>query len=395
MVRTRQSDSGRRRGFTLVELIAVIGIIVVLVSILLVAMGGARRSAQRAQTSRQLSSITTAMDAFKTDFGWYPPLLINNDEGGNPTALLSNGASMYVVPEAAHLSGLGTSTDDYRSAMSGARYHSTVSITVYLVGAGNLNGDLDPNSGGEWEVYDLPGTDRLEPNFDDGADGPGIRNPGALDKSWGGGADRSLQDPMNSANGAYPDDGATRYKAQVAVPRGRVYGPYLDPGILGDRLVRGGDAMFEIEDSFGYPIRYYRGFPTRNLADNQRDLSVVPIELRSFESFDAQMDGDISGANSLDQELMTAEFVLLSCGSAAKELFTAREAGVYERWVGPKDDGLVPPYGDIIRSHSNRLLRLQKEWGDLADKGTLDTDLETIGLDNLGWALESNVRSMR
>ena len=66
---------GRRRrdgGFTLVELLVVIGIIVVLVSIMTPIIMTARRNADRVRTRGDLNTIAMALDAYKNDFNSYP-----------------------------------------------------------------------------------------------------------------------------------------------------------------------------------------------------------------------------------------------------------------------------------------------------------------------------------
>jgi general secretion pathway protein G len=65
--------TGRRRGgFTLVELLVVIGIIVVLFSIATPMVLTARRNADRVRTQSDLNAIAQALDAYKNDFKDYP-----------------------------------------------------------------------------------------------------------------------------------------------------------------------------------------------------------------------------------------------------------------------------------------------------------------------------------
>ncbi len=61
-----------RRGFSLIELIVVVGIILILVSILIPALGGARMSAQTADSKSQLASLSTACESYYQIFQAYP-----------------------------------------------------------------------------------------------------------------------------------------------------------------------------------------------------------------------------------------------------------------------------------------------------------------------------------
>lgn len=77
----------RCSGFTLVELLVVIGIMVVLMGLLAPMVMGAWKAANRAKMASDLAAITTALDARKADWGDYPrvagaPLAINNGYDG-------------------------------------------------------------------------------------------------------------------------------------------------------------------------------------------------------------------------------------------------------------------------------------------------------------------------
>src|SRR4051812_46089948 len=61
-----------RAGFTLVEMLVVIGIIVLLVGILLPTIMSARRNAEKNAVRMELHTIALALDAYRADFGDYP-----------------------------------------------------------------------------------------------------------------------------------------------------------------------------------------------------------------------------------------------------------------------------------------------------------------------------------
>lgn len=76
--------SQARRGFTLIELLVVIGIIAALLAILLPALGGLRRQAAQARVRMDFQAISTALEAYKQDFGDYPryPDAQTTNQGG-------------------------------------------------------------------------------------------------------------------------------------------------------------------------------------------------------------------------------------------------------------------------------------------------------------------------
>jgi type II secretory pathway pseudopilin PulG len=90
-----QSQS-HRRGFTLVELLVAIGIIMVLIGILLPALGKVSTKAKATATTATMNEFAKACDIFYTQFGYYPGIVpeamlaatVNPPISGTENALL-------------------------------------------------------------------------------------------------------------------------------------------------------------------------------------------------------------------------------------------------------------------------------------------------------------------
>ena len=85
-----------RRGFTLVELLVAIGIIMVLIGILLSALGKVATKAKMTDTTARMNEFAKACDVFYTQFGYYPGIVpeamlaatVNPPISGTENALL-------------------------------------------------------------------------------------------------------------------------------------------------------------------------------------------------------------------------------------------------------------------------------------------------------------------
>jgi len=77
----------RKSGFTIVELLVVITIITILMSLLLPAINGALRQAEKVQCLSNLRQITMAMLTYKTEWGCYPPARWYDYRAGVPGAM--------------------------------------------------------------------------------------------------------------------------------------------------------------------------------------------------------------------------------------------------------------------------------------------------------------------
>ncbi len=82
-------NSPRRRaaGFTLIELMAVITIIVILAGLVVGGMGFVNERQAKEKTKVQLALITKALEEYKLDFGTYPPTT-NVTKGANTSHIL-------------------------------------------------------------------------------------------------------------------------------------------------------------------------------------------------------------------------------------------------------------------------------------------------------------------
>jgi prepilin-type N-terminal cleavage/methylation domain-containing protein len=95
-----------RRGFTLVEMLTVIGIIVLLVSILLPVVGAVRTRGHIADTQAMLARIGAGIQSYYSDFNAYPGPLHNGQiyNGGVPVTIQGlTGENMTQITQAENL----------------------------------------------------------------------------------------------------------------------------------------------------------------------------------------------------------------------------------------------------------------------------------------------------
>ncbi|MGA1265714.1 MAG: type II secretion system protein [Phycisphaerales bacterium] len=239
-----------RAGFTLVELLVVIGIIAVLAGLLIVGVGAATRRAQAANTRFLMSSMVQAMAQFKADHGYYPPVLGDPRtlQGGtlgwvtNPTASAGpNAPGALLFPSGqvgwmrdlllppAKTANAGVSTGkvaQWSSAEARAlqNWHSVTSPAEYLLGWGDRSAD------GYGICGTLPETPPSNPTAGQReVPRDGIRSPGT-DGVWGAALTPRIASEVGSEAGFYT--GTTMFanrnvgtfgSRNLAVPsRGRV-----------------------------------------------------------------------------------------------------------------------------------------------------------------------------
>jgi prepilin-type N-terminal cleavage/methylation domain-containing protein len=81
----RRTAAARRAGFTLIEVLIVIAIMSILMALLLVGVGAARRAARRTAVVDEVNKLGTSVTAFKKEFNFYPPTEFRIPEKAYPS----------------------------------------------------------------------------------------------------------------------------------------------------------------------------------------------------------------------------------------------------------------------------------------------------------------------
>ncbi len=225
---TATNMASRNRGaFTIVELLIVTAMIILLLSILIVAVNRASRTAQITNTRALMNSISQALVRFKEDVGYYPPVLgadrsLDLDEIPDPT--------------------ISDPPDDPDYVQAVQDWYSVTSLAEYLLGYGE----------GVEDGYGYVDVDEV-PTL-------GIRDPGS-DAVWGASTnDRNMNGVFGEVDDRDPPIEGKRFGPYLQLKDERLVAG-IDPD--GNIVFPGEDILFDtypkvITDYWGRPIRYYR-----------------------------------------------------------------------------------------------------------------------------------------
>lgn len=178
----------RRDGFTLIEILVVIGIIVILAGVLVPMIGRSMRQAKRTRTAADMQAIATALEAFKADHGDYPRVGYPNAGAGTLGRFLFG-----VYGDSAPM---GSPQDDPPAYSSSTEYlpgdavRDGAAITdLTWVCVRPTTGNPPPSSRTAtpspfWAFVGVTDPTGGMDGVNDGADGPGIKMRGG-GKKWG------------------------------------------------------------------------------------------------------------------------------------------------------------------------------------------------------------------
>ena len=343
-----ERPAGLGRGFTVVEILVVLGIVIGVISTLVVGLGYAARRARVANTEFLMNSIVAGMTRFRAETGYIPPILGDAQQlssSGNVTNPNGNSAPAVgwlrnvLLPSSLPVTASGGPNYGAWSASQRValqRWCSATTIPEYLLGLGDRsqdgygvimesNGSLPTDTG-------TPGY-REQPTL-------GIRNPGQ-DGAWG-----SVLNPRpnTAGNGLFASrnlaaSGAAAGNADSTTTflRGKSLGPYIevkaeselgaiqriDNGI--PIAVKTGDSGYFdsapkcLLDYFGKPIVFYRrGYLNGDPRSTDRSWSLADVVALRPQRFNAGEDvdamPDAQGDTSANRAALAAEYALFSSG---------------------------------------------------------------------------------
>ncbi len=265
----RSGDS--RTAFTLLELLVVITVIVLLMGILLVAIGGARRSARAAKTRQLMESVKVAVISYRDQFGQLPPEV-------GPTSLSRYDEENWdydYAPSSPESGEFVRTSSDPLVATPGSDF----TIAAHLLGR-NIRRNY---SSGDKEI--------------DGVAGPGLRQP--------------------AFSGGYLWNGNTQTEPPS---RGRIYEAFIDSrdqGAFVQTAELDGQRATLVVDADGNAIRYYNFKDPKPFASNtSRILSLIgPGDVQNLAGDPPLIPDDlVNEPEKIPQQYRNLEFAIVAAG---------------------------------------------------------------------------------
>lgn len=231
---TTQTCSPSRGGFTIIELLVTIGAIALLIGLLIVGLQKGMLLAKGSADQQTARSIKLAIDQFKQNFGFVPPLVKDVKYSmwleDHPLIPGEKRVAVY-LPRRTDTGGFNKDWkdlrgDDITTENDPDKRYSTASLAYYLVG-----------------VLDTPVNSSVKIPID-GVQGPGFVTP--------------------LVDGAFKVPAALKDPNQKPVSKrtGRVFQSMVDVGRSGLRVYRdttdATGAKIELQDRTGTAFRYYR-----------------------------------------------------------------------------------------------------------------------------------------
>ena len=233
------THSHSRRGFTLIEILVVVGIIALLVGILLPALSKVQERARMTQTMGLMQEFAKACDAFQQEFGRYPGLVPEEILANDPQISGTENAMLELMGGGVRKNDVDNST--YTNITTGFSAPGWEPLTFKITGqpdfivkinVGKI-GDGPFINGKQYPPFFAPKANDLRPTAGQKGESATIKIPDLMD-SWGNPiiflrAARNVG-PLAGTNGDRAqfivlDDGGTKYGAMD---------PYLGSDSLGD-----------------------------------------------------------------------------------------------------------------------------------------------------------------
>lgn len=324
--------STARRGFSLIELLVVFVITLVLLGLVLSGLNRATKAGRRTATEQSVSSLAKAVDQFRQEFGFLPPLVHDGDP-------ISAGDAEFRPLE---IDGFSRQPDGPIVEQEGVYEYQTLVVWNEGLDAEFFRGR---NTGGPYATgwsADRAWNDRRYSKYAlayyltgvldktvDGVNGPGMTRP-IIDGTFLG-----IGYPVGTVREKYEPFMDTERRGA------RIINGYVEPKEIAEHAGGAGPApspedvrnsyetfqqplLFAFVDGFGNAIRYYRWEPGRlvglqRVINSELDLNIPPVLIDPVIYEEVQndpmiLDTDDKSLIGDDARLREARYAVVSAG---------------------------------------------------------------------------------